>query len=351
MLFSEELIAWYHHHKRDLPWRNTQDAYLIWLSEVILQQTRVAQGLPYFHAFVDNYPNVRALANASEDEVLRLWQGLGYYSRARNMLTTAKEVVEKHQGAFPTSYAQLIQLKGVGDYTASAISSFAAGEPRAVLDGNVFRVLSRYFGIDEPINTTTGKKQFAALAQSLIDESNPSVYNQAIMEFGALQCKPKSPDCGICVLRPGCVALQQGRVDQLPVKLKTTKVRTRYFNYLVVIQNDKILMRKREKGDIWENLYDFPSIETEQLLTPQELVSSPEIQQHFEVPLHIKRTYGPVKHVLTHQKIFAQFHVLESPTKAIHKKKNWDYVLLKELNNLAKPKLIFSFLDDMMKLN
>jgi A/G-specific adenine glycosylase len=258
MIFQKELIKWYLINKRELPWRNTTDAYTIWLSEIILQQTRVEQGLPYFNKFLASFSTVTQFANAPEAVVLKLWQGLGYYSRGRNMLFTAKEIVKNYQGVFPTSYNQLIKLKGIGEYTAAAISSFAANELRAVLDGNVFRVLARYFGIADAINSTEGKKIFMTLAQSLIQNQEPAVYNQAIMEFGALQCKPKAPNCGNCPLVIGCNAYKTKQVNSLPIKLKKLKIKQRYFNYFVGITNNSILVKQRQPGDVWQHLYDFP---------------------------------------------------------------------------------------------
>ncbi len=235
MIFSEIILSWYRKNKRNLPWRDTLDPYKIWLSEIILQQTRVAQGTPYYEKFLENFPTIERLANATETEVLKLWQGLGYYSRARNLHTTSKIVVENHGGEFPSTYNNLLELKGIGDYTASAIASICFDEPRAVVDGNVYRVLARYFGIDTPINSTKGIKYFKELAQSVMDADQIRDYNQGIMEFGALQCVPKSPDCSVCPLKNSCVALQRNSIESLPVKVGKTKVRKRYFNYLVVL--------------------------------------------------------------------------------------------------------------------
>jgi len=348
MAFSTEIIAWYNQHKRDLPWRHTTDPYVIWLSEVILQQTRVAQGLPYFHRFLSQYPNVTAFANAPEEEILLHWQGLGYYSRARNMHQAAKAVVAAYKGIFPTQYNDLLKLKGIGEYTAAAIASFSANEARAVLDGNVFRLLSRYFGIDEPINSSKGKKLFSSLANDLLDPTCPGLYNQAVMEFGAIQCKPSGPDCGGCVLRPGCRARSEKRVDQLPIKIKGKASRNRYFNYFVVVEGDRILMSKREKGDIWENLYELPLIETSYQADLHELATTAEVVNVFGSNADLKLITGPVKHVLSHQNLFAQFVAITPQGRVIEKKINWNYVFIKDLGTLAKPKLIYSFLEDYM---
>jgi A/G-specific adenine glycosylase len=264
MNFSNVLIKWYLQNKRDLPWRNTTNPYQIWLSEIMLQQTRVAQGMPYFLSFTTAFPTVFDLAAANEEEVLKLWQGLGYYSRARNLHKTAQYIASDLNGIFPGNYADLLKLKGVGEYTAAAIASFSYNEVVPVVDGNVFRVLSRYFDIETDIAQASAKKEFAALAFELIPKDNPATFNQAIMEFGALQCVPKSPNCGICVFNESCAALQKKKVDQLPVKSKKVKVRNRYFNYLVVAdENENTIIQKRTDKGIWHNLYEFPLIETD----------------------------------------------------------------------------------------
>ena len=264
MNFSNVLIKWYLQNKRDLPWRNTTNPYPIWLSEIMLQQTRVAQGMPYFLSFTTAFPTVFDLATANEEQVLKLWQGLGYYSRARNLHKTAQYVASDLGGVFPDNYADLLKLKGIGEYTAAAIASFSYNEAVPVVDGNVFRVLSRYFDIKTDIAQASAKKEFAALAFELMPKDNPATFNQAIMEFGALQCVPKSPNCGICVFNESCTALQKKKVDQLPVKSKKVKVRNRYFNYLVVAdENDNTIIQKRTDKGIWHNLYEFPLIETE----------------------------------------------------------------------------------------
>lgn len=264
MDFSNLLIQWYLQNKRDLPWRNTADPYRIWLSEIMLQQTRVAQGTPYFLSFVDAFPTVFDLAKADEEQVLKLWQGLGYYSRARNLHKTAQYVATELDGIFPNNYNGLLGLKGVGEYTAAAIASFSYGEPVAVVDGNVFRVLSRYFDIETDIALASAKKEFSALAFELMPKENPATFNQAIMEFGALQCVPKSPNCGICVFNESCLALQKKKVGLLPLKSKKLKVRNRYFNYLVASdENEDTVVQKRTSKGIWQNLYEFPLIETD----------------------------------------------------------------------------------------
>lgn len=264
MNFYNVLIKWYLQNKRDLPWRKTDNPYLIWLSEIMLQQTRVAQGTPYFLSFTTAFPTVFDLANADEEQVLKLWQGLGYYSRARNLHKTAQYIANELAGKFPDNYNDLLKLKGVGEYTAAAIASFSYNEAVPVVDGNVFRVLSRYFDMETDIAAASAKKEFAALAFELMPKDNPALFNQAIMEFGALQCVPKSPNCGICVFNTSCAALQKKKVDQLPVKSKKLKVRNRFFNYLVVSDDiENTIIQKRTAKGIWHNLYEFPLIETD----------------------------------------------------------------------------------------
>lgn len=350
MEFGQEIIAWYHRHQRALPWRETSDPYLIWLSEIILQQTRVEQGLPYYYRFSEHYPTVADFAAADEGAILKDWQGLGYYSRARNMHYTAKLVMEKYQGRFPGSYDELIQLKGIGEYTAAAISSFSQNEAKAVVDGNVFRLLSRYFGIDTPINSTQGKKLFADLASQLLLVEQPGLYNQAVMEFGALQCKPKNPLCETCPLQADCSAFKTNRITELPVKLKTLKIRERFFNYVVIRTGAGLLMKKRGPNDIWQNLYDFPLFETAVLSTPEVLVQDLEFTKHFGHNVRINSVHGPVKHLLSHQRLWAQFIEIE-PSSVQHLDSDWIWVDPEDLKNLAQPKLIFEFLINFFKLS
>ncbi len=305
--FSNQIISWYKQNKRDLPWRNTVDPYFIWLSEVILQQTRVLQGLPYYDKFVSTYPTVRHLAKADEMEVLKLWQGLGYYSRARNLLKTARHVSEFLENKFPLTYNELIELPGIGPYTAAAIASFANNERVAVVDGNVYRVLSRVFGISTPIDSTDGKKEFQQLATELMG-NEAALHNQAIMEFGATVCKPKQPSCEDCVLRTTCFAFENKQQDQLPVKAKKTTVKTRHFNYLVFNHQQKIFLKKRPAGDIWQGLYDFPLLESNQGIDHPEWLFQqtdfPNLGGH--LPVFTKKS--PVyKHLLTHREIQATF--------------------------------------------
>lgn len=274
MKFSNLLVQWYLENKRNLPWRDTVDPYPIWLSEIILQQTRVAQGLPYFLRFTEAFPTVFDLAQAEEEKVLKLWQGLGYYSRARNLHKTAQYIAFELQGVFPPTYKELLLLKGVGDYTAAAIASFAYNEKVPVVDGNVFRVLSRYFGVETDIASAGAKKEFSQLAAELLPDGRANLFNQAIMEFGALQCVPQNPDCGRCIFNDSCVALQKNKVSLLPVKSKKLKVSQRIFNYLVF--SDEVqhtLLQKRTQKGIWHNLYEFPLLETEATTTEEEVVA------------------------------------------------------------------------------
>jgi A/G-specific adenine glycosylase len=344
--FATTLTGWYEHHKRDLPWRHTQNPYFIWLSEVILQQTRVAQGQPYYERFVVAYPTIQSLADADERELLRLWQGLGYYSRARNMHKTAKHIAETLGGRFPQTYVDLLKLPGIGPYTAAAIASFAFNEKVAVVDGNVYRVLARVFGIEEDITTTNAKKTFSVLANRLIQLSdNPAIYNQAIMEFGAIQCTPVSPDCLFCPLQQQCRAYLTGRQRMLPVKSKKAAVRERFFNYIVIRQGDRIALKERTQKDIWQHLYDFCLIETEEPMEafrelPEGNVLNWVLQEAIFKGLSDEKT-----HVLTHQKIRARFWLVEVPEgRKVQLPDGLTFCKPSETERLPKPILVVDYL-------
>lgn len=305
MDFAESLLLWYRDNCRDLPWRKTSDPYRIWISEIILQQTRVAQGLDYYLRFTERFPDVAALASAPEDEVLRLWQGLGYYSRARNLLAAARSM----NGVFPETYEGVRALKGVGDYTAAAICSIAYGMPYAVVDGNVYRVLARYFGIETSVDTSAGRKYFASLADKLLDRRHPDRYNQAIMDFGAMVCTPKAPECGKCPLSGNCVAHASHMETSLPVKGKNVKVSVRYLTYLKIISGDSTFIRKRTGNDIWKGLYEFPLIETPGPVSGvAELVALPDFKRIAGAPERVRLLRGGIKHVLSHRVIYADLY-------------------------------------------
>jgi A/G-specific adenine glycosylase len=310
MNFHNILINWYLQNKRDLPWRKTTNPYLIWLSEIMLQQTRVAQGMPYFFSFTKEFPTVSDLANADEEQVLKLWQGLGYYSRARNLHKTAQYVANELNGIFPPTYKELLKLKGVGEYTAAAIASFSYNEAVPVVDGNVFRVLSRYFDIESDIASPAAKKEFTELARELMPKDNPAIFNQAIMEFGALQCVPKSPNCSICVFNDSCLALQKKKVDVLPVKSKKTKVTNRFFNYLILedVLGNTLIQKRTAKG-IWHNLYEFPLLETHEI-ADFDFVSKAVQNDLFSGYTIIgieECSHATVLHKLSHQHLHIQF--------------------------------------------
>lgn len=304
--FRTALLGWYKTHQRELPWRQTRDPYAIWLSEIILQQTRVEQGQAYYHRFMTTFPTVQHLAAAPLNEVLKCWQGLGYYSRARNLHATAITLVNDYEGRFPTSYEHLLKLKGVGPYTAAAIASIAYQLPHAVLDGNVFRVLARLFLIDTPIHSTEGKKQFTSLADALLDPHHPDTYNQAIMDFGALQCVPPKPNCEMCPMKDFCQAYQHDAVSLVPVRKAETPKRVRYFYYFVCRNGDDLFLRERTNKDVWHHLWEFPLVETEQPCSLETLLTRPDVKTWLgDTPtLHQPVT---LKHVLSHQIIHATF--------------------------------------------
>lgn len=345
MNFANEIINWYRQNKRELPWRNTRNAYHIWLSEIILQQTRVAQGMSYYKSFVSTYPTVKELALAKEDEVLKLWQGLGYYSRARNLHFTAKEIVKKHNAKFPQHYDEIRSLKGIGDYTAAAIASFAFDKAHAVVDGNVYRVLARMFAIHTPIDSVKGKKEFAALADELLLRKKPAEYNQAIMEFGAIQCVPKNPACTACCLNSMCMAYAKKEVDLLPIKAKKTKQRQRYFDYFIIEQGAYTYIKQRGAGDIWQGLYEFPLIESSNQISEKNLMQSAEWKAMFgKEKLHIKSISAFHKHILSHQILQARFWEMDGNTAKLKLDNTFIKIKKTDLANFAWPRLIDRYL-------
>ncbi|NAS12617.1 A/G-specific adenine glycosylase [Poritiphilus flavus] len=340
MSFSEKILNWYVQNKRQLPWRNTTDPYKIWLSEIMLQQTRVAQGIPYYEKFVKKYPTVQDMAVASEQEILKLWQGLGYYSRARNMHHTARKVTEEMDGKFPQTYEGLIKLKGVGDYTASAIASISFGQLEPVVDGNVYRVLARYFGVDTPINSGPGIKYFKNLARELMPDENIRDYNQGLMEFGAIQCAPKKPYCLHCPLNDSCVALQKNLIASLPAKLKNNSIKKRYFNYLVPLDpKSNTRLHKREGKGIWQNLYEFPLIESPKELNINELKElMPKEAPFADLTEVIAFNADNIVHKLSHQHLYTRFWICRTSSEIA------DGITPAELEDYPVPVLIADFI-------
>lgn len=340
MLFSKKILQWYSENKRPLPWRNTYDPYRIWLSEIMLQQTKVAQGIPYYEKFIERFPTINDLANAKEQEVLKLWQGLGYYSRARNLHWTAQYIAGNLDGMFPDDYEGLIKLKGIGDYTASAIASICFNKPEPVLDGNVYRVLSRFRAIDMPINDSKALSLYKGLARELMSTTDVRDYNQGIMEFGALHCTPKKPKCSTCPMQNRCLAYQTNRVLDYPKKIKKNKIRTRYFNYLVVMDDNRnILLRKRTKKDIWQNLYEFPLLESEKELERAEVSEKLlDILKMEEAELVYEKKNKSTIHKLSHQNLNTKFWVVRSsePLK--------DGISMQEIETYPVPVLIGDYL-------
>ncbi len=351
--FTKQLLEWYHPDDRPLPWKGIDNPYFIWLSEIILQQTRVEQGLPYYIAFTEKYPTVVDLAQAPEDEVLKLWQGLGYYSRARNLHHAAQTIVESHNGQFPESYKEILALKGIGQYTAAAIASFAFGLPYAVVDGNVYRVLARYFGIDTPTDTTKGKKLFQQLANTLLFKKNPGGYNQAIMDFGATICTPKDAACVNCVMQKKCKAVENKNVYAFPVKSKRIVHKKRWFYYIIIHVGDKVVLRKRTAQDIWQNLYDFPLIETPISLPEEEMLlmlkQTEKWRQWFaKQDIEIKSVSKEYKQTLSHQKISTFFIEVfyKGDVKGLMEQQNDKFILTnrKKMQTFAFPKMVAEYL-------
>lgn len=344
--YRKALTVWYNHSKRELPWREGRDPYCIWVSEVILQQTRVLQGIDYYYNFLRIFPDVKTLALASEEEVLKVWQGLGYYSRARNMHHAARYILSNHNGVFPTDYPSIRKLKGIGDYTAAAIASIAFNQPYAAVDGNVFRVLSRLFGISTPIDSTIGKKEFSDLAMKLLDTNHPGEFNQALMEFGAIQCLPAQPLCATCPLSMKCQAFVHQTVLNFPVKSKQVKQKERYFNYLYLHQDDRLYLEKRGDKDIWRNMFQFPLIESTSLATPEEVIGGTAWRAKLGDLTYVIDSISPDKiHLLTHQRLHIRFFSITLAEHSIPE--NCVFVELKETEKYAVPKPIELFLHDL----
>jgi A/G-specific adenine glycosylase len=345
--FSEKLLHWYAIHKRDLPWRNSRNPYKIWLSEIILQQTRVAQGLPYYLEFTQKFPTIKTLADAEEDLVLRTWQGLGYYSRARNLHKCAKIICSHHGGFFPDSYQELIKLPGIGPYTAAAIASFAFDKPHAVVDGNVYRVLARIFGVEDDIASGKGQRTFTTLANELIPQNDPGTYNQAIMEFGAVQCTPVNPACDQCPFQTDCHAYKHDMQSILPIKSKKKPARKRYFHYAVLRTNTSLCMKPRTEKDIWQGLYDFPLIETSAPLAEEEALE--ELFAAFTLPKDcvVDSVSTEYRHILSHQHLITKFYLIDLP----HEKNGLSDPFIRpfpeeQILDLPKPVLISRYLND-----
>lgn len=344
MRFSRIVLYWYITNQRDFPWRKSKCAYKVWLSEIILQQTKTSQGLSYYNKIIKTFPTLKELAEASEEQILKLWQGLGYYSRARNLHFTAKHIQNNLNGVFPDDYNSLIKLKGIGPYTAAAISSICFNEKRAAVDGNVYRILARVFNIDTAINSPKGIKTFQELANSLISEHNPGDYNQSMMDIGASICTPKNPKCNQCPLNSICLAHDNNLIDNLPVKIKKTKIKHRNFNYLCIEHNGNFLMKKRTQKDIWKNLYDFPLIEGDTIPKENDIIYKKLLNSILEYEIITEKTKH-YKHQLTHQKLHITIKYIKT------KKINNDNDLLKvnrmKVNELPVPKPIEKFFEEL----
>jgi len=344
--FNSRIHSWYSLFKRDLPWRDTRNPYYIWLSEIILQQTRIDQGLAYYLCFTEEFPAISDLSDASEDQILKLWQGLGYYSRARNLHFTAKYIQEFHNGKFPDDYQSIRSLKGIGDYTAAAIASISFNLEYAVVDGNVYRVLSRYFGISEPIDTTSGKKIFNILAKELIKGTDPGMHNQSLMEFGALQCTPKNPDCLQCTLNERCFAFSANKVQELPVKQNKVKQRDRYFNYIVLIGQNHIWIRKRIENDIWKNLFEFPLVETNEETSIEAVFENDGFRKIVQTDQAVIENVTDWKaHILSHQRIRYRF-IRMRLTAELNIPGDLIRVNKEDIFNFAVPKLLETYLNE-----
>jgi A/G-specific adenine glycosylase len=348
--FHKILTLWYQQNRRDLPWRATNAPYSVWVSEIILQQTRIEQGKAYYLRFMERFPDIASLATAREQEVLKIWQGLGYYSRARNMHQAARQIMQDFNGQFPASFHEIRKLKGIGDYTAAAIASISFGSYNAAVDGNVYRVLSRIFGITTPIDSSKGKKEFSTLAHSLLDKENPGLFNEALMEFGALQCIPRNPSCLQCPFQNRCIALKNKQVEQFPVKSKLTKLKNRYFNYLFISHEGNFYIEKRQAKDIWHNLYQLPLIETDEPTGETELISSPEFRKLFDgIKVTLESVTPEIIHPLTHQRLhirFFQIRLIDPCTKFL-----WILTNENDVSRFPVPKPIDNYLANRLLIN
>lgn len=352
MKIGDVLIDWYRKNKRDLPWRKTRDPYYIWVSEIIFQQTRIIQGIQYYTRFVEKFPDIHSLANAPIDDVLKIWQGLGYYSRARNMHETAKDISKNKNGMFPGTSAELLKLKGVGSYTAAAIASISFKEKIPVVDGNVTRLISRLHGIHLPVSSDRLKEMVADTAYKYMCKHSPGEFNQAMMEYGALQCTAGKPDCLVCPLSKQCYAYINNMVDKFPVKLKSKALKNRYFYYGVIIYKNKIIVKKRTGKDIWQGLYEFPMIETNCKMSFSSLTKTEKFQETFgDTFIICKKTGKPIKHILSHQVIYAQFFELSYENSFVPFLQNAEQVSVKSLMKLPVPKIIEKFIDQKFKKN
>lgn len=343
MDFTEKLLHWYGKNKRDLPWRNTKNPYYIWLSEVILQQTRIEQGLPYYQAFTQNFPSLKDLANADEDSVLKLWQGLGYYSRARNLHHTAKTVYFDLNNEFPKQFNEIIKLKGIGPYTAAAIASFAFKEPIGVVDGNVFRVMARYFGIFDDIALPKTRTVFQNLVNELISKEHPDTFNQAIMDLGSTICSPANPKCSECPVQDSCVAFLENTISQLPVKIKKITIKDRFFNFVIIKNENQIAIEQRAEKDIWQKLYQFPLIETKDNIEENIYKQLTESYPNQSIK---KLTNNSIKHKLSHQQLHIDFYEIETNQTI----ENHQFIELSNLDQYAYPIVIWNFMKDYFKL-
>jgi len=345
-VYLEPIYRWYSMNRRDLPWRKTTDPYKIWISEIILQQTRVTQGIGYYLRFIDHFPDVQHLAKAHEDKVLKLWQGLGYYSRARNLHASAKYIWKELDGKFPDTYSKILKLKGVGPYTAAAIASIAFDQSFPAIDGNIYRIFSRYFGISTPIDSGKGKKEIAEIAKKLMPPKNAGFHNQALMEFGALQCIPKSPDCNCCPVQPNCYAANHNKTAELPVKIKKTKQTQRFFYYYFIKYKHFTYLEKRTKNDIWRNLYQFPLFESGKNLSEIEILSDNNLPFPSKCNLNVKSVSAQKKHILSHQVIFARLiHVEIKNANCLGE--HFIQVNQKDISTFAVPKLVEQFIKEL----